>query len=153
KSSSALSEARTDADRLRGRLADSAAREADHARRFAAVQQELADARSEIASLHDQLSHSEALRAKLEGNLFEAGAAADTAELLELRRELAVQRQRADMHEHTAARQRRRVDELLSTRDALLSRMAEWQRLVHLGNSEAVDLGEFMASLRQDVMV
>src|SRR6185369_4437221 len=101
KLSSALKEARADADRLRSRLAERAAREADHARRYGLIHQELADARAEIVSLHDQLSHSEALRAKLEGHLFEAGATADTAELLDLRRDLAVQKQRAEMHEQT----------------------------------------------------
>jgi predicted nucleic acid-binding Zn-ribbon protein len=153
KFSSALGEARADADRLRGRLAEAAAREADHARRYSLVQQEVADARAEIVSLHEHLSRSEALRARLEGDLFEPGAATDAAELLSLRQELAVERERAQAHEQSAGRLRRRVDELLMTRDALLSRMAEWQRRVQAGNPEAIDLAEFIASLRQDIMV
>ena len=153
KFSSALADARADADRLRGRLAEAAAREADHARRYSSVHQELADARAEIVSLHEHLSRSEALRARLEGHLFEAGAGTDGAELVTLRQELAVERERAQAHEQSAARLRRRVDELLMTRDALLSRMAEWQRLVQTGNPEAIDLAEFIASLRQDIMV
>jgi predicted nucleic acid-binding Zn-ribbon protein len=152
KFSSALADARADADRLRGRLAEAAAREADHARRYSSVHQELADARAEIVSLHEHLSRSEALRARLEGHLFEAGAGTDGAELVTLRQELAVERERAQAHEQSAARLRRRVDELLMTRDSLLSRMAEWQRLVQAGNPEAIDLAEFIALLRQDIM-
>jgi hypothetical protein len=152
KLSSALTEARGDADRLLGRLAAAAAREADQARRFSFVQQELADARAEIASLREQLTRSEALRSRLEGHLFEGGAGSDVAELLQLRQEVAVERERAQVNEQTAARLRARADELLMSRDTLFSRMAEWHSLVQTGNSDAVDLGEFIASLRQDIM-
>jgi hypothetical protein len=153
KLSSALAEARSDADRLCARLAEAAAREADHARRYSLVHQELADARAEIASLRDHLSRSEALRARLEGQMFEPGSGTDAGELIALRQETLVERQRAHVLERTAARLRTRVDELLTSRDTLFSRMAEWQRLVQTGNSDAVDLGEFIASLRQDIMV
>jgi hypothetical protein len=149
--SSALVDARADADRLRGRLAEAAAREADHAKRYSFVQQELAEARADIVSLHEHLNRSEALRAKLEGHRFEPGS--DAAELVRLRQELVSQRERATAHEQTATRLRARTDELLASRDTLLTRMAEWQRLVQSGNPEAVDLGEFIAELRQDILV
>ena len=151
KLATALAEARGDADRLLGRIAAGAAREADHARRFSLVQQELADARAEIASLREHLTRSEALRARLEGHLFEGGGT-DAAELIRLRLEAAVQRERASVNEESASRLRTRVDELLVSRDTLFSRLAEWQSLVQTGNSDAVDLGEFIAALRQDIM-
>ena len=71
---SQLESARVEADLARTRLADAAAREADHVRRYSAAMQELAEARAEIASLHRRLEHSEALRAQLEGQLFEPDA-------------------------------------------------------------------------------
>src|SRR5262245_30143864 len=64
--SSAVDGARADADRLRSSLAEAAAREADHAHRYSLVHQELAEARSEIASLHERLGRTEALRSELE---------------------------------------------------------------------------------------
>src|SRR5690606_24521167 len=82
---SQLESARAEADLARTRLADAAAREAEHARRYSAAVQELAEARAEIASLHRRLEHSEALRAELEGQLFEQGAQDDAQELVRLR--------------------------------------------------------------------
>ncbi|MGH7467962.1 MAG: hypothetical protein ACRENP_08250 [Longimicrobiales bacterium] len=153
KVSSALAETRADADRLRGRLAEAAAREADHARRYSFVHQDLAEARADVASLHERLNWSEALRAELEGHLFEAGSASDAAELIRLRRDVLSQRQRALVGEQTSARLRARVDELLISRETLLTRVAEWQWLVQKGNPGAVDLGEFIAELRRDILV
>jgi hypothetical protein len=149
---SALEEARADADRLRSSLAQSAAREADHARRFSIVHQELAEARAEIASLHERLGRSDALRAELEGHLFEAGARADAREIVRLRRELLTHRHRTLTSEETAARLRARVDELLMSRETLLTRVAEWQRLVRMDDPGAVDLSEFIAELRRDIL-
>lgn len=149
---SALEDARADADRVRARLAEVAAREADHARRYGQVHEELAEARAEIASLHERLDRSEAFRAELEGHLFEAGARGDAAELVRLRREVLAERQRALVNERTLARLRSRVEELLSSRETLLTRVAEWQRLVRTDGPEAVDLAEFMAELRRDIL-
>jgi hypothetical protein len=153
KAGSALAAARADADRLRNNLAESAAREADHARRSSLVQQELADARAELVSLHERLGSSEALRAELEGHLFEAGTRGDRGELLRLRRELLAQQQRSLTSEQTAARLRARVDELLLSRDTLLARVAEWQLMVGQEESGAVDLAEFISELRRDIMM
>jgi hypothetical protein len=152
KASSALDDARADADRLRSSLAEAAAREADHAHRSSRVHQELAEARSEIASLHERLGRSEALRAELEGHLFEAGKRVDAVEMIRLRRELLTYRHRALISEDATARLRSRVDELLMSRETLLTRVAEWQRLVRLDDPGAVDLGEFIAELRHDIM-
>ena len=153
KASSALAAARADADRLRNNLAEAAAREAGHARRFSLVQQELAEARAELVSIHEQLGSSEALRAELEGHLFEAGSHSDRGELLRMRRELLAQQQRSLTSEQTAARLRARVDELLLSRDTLLARVAEWQLMLGQEGSEAVDLAEFIAELRRDIMM
>ena len=60
-----LEAARGEADQARTRLAESAAREADHARRYAAVHQEIAGARADVAAMHRRLERSEALRAVL----------------------------------------------------------------------------------------
>lgn len=149
---SALEDARAEADRLRVRLAEAAAREADHARRYSTVHQELAEARAEIVSLHEALDRSEAQRAELEGHLFESGARDDAAELIRLRREVLAQRDRCLAAERAASRLRTRVDDLLQSREALLSRVATWQRLIRQDGPEAVDLAEFMAELRRDIL-
>lgn len=149
---SALDDARADADFVRAKLADAAAREADHARRYSLVHQELAETRAEITSLHERLSRSEALRAELEGHLFEAGARGDAAELVRLRREVVAQRQRSLISEQTCSRLRARVDKLLASRETLLTRVAEWQRLVRIEGPTAVDLAEFIAELRGDIL-
>lgn len=149
---SALDEARSEADSVRMKLAEGAVREADQARRHSLVHQELAEARAEIASLRERLDRSEALRAELEGHLFEAGARGDAAELVRLRREVMAQRQRSIVSERTSARLRARADELLMSRETLLTRVAEWQRLVQREGPAAADLAEFMAELRRDIL-
>jgi len=149
---SALDEARADADRVRARLADVAAREADLVRRYSLAHQELAEARAEVASLHERLGRSEGLRAELEGHFFEGGARDDAGELLRLRREVLAQRDRCVNSERAAARLRTRVDDLLQSREVLLSRVATWQRLVRQDGPDAIDLAEFMAELRRDIL-
>lgn len=149
---SALDEARADADRSRASLAVATAREAAHARRHGLLHQELAEAREEIVSLHERLDRSEVLRAELDGHLFESGARDDTAELVRLRREVLALRERSLSSEQTLARVRARMDQLLLTREVLLTRVAAWQRLVQTDGPEAVDLAEFMAELRQDIL-
>src|SRR5439155_25504385 len=42
--------------------------------------------------------------------------------------------------------------ELLAARETLLTRVVEWQRAVRDGDTEAVDLAEFIASLRRAVL-
>src|SRR5690606_19893540 len=79
-------------------------------------------------------------------------AQGDAAELVRLRREVLAQRQAALGHERAASRLRARVDELLMSRDALLTRIAEWQRLAWKDAPEAVDLAAFMAELRRDIL-
>lgn len=149
---SQLESARAEADLARTRLADAAAREADHARRYTAALQQLAEARAEIASLHRQLEHSEALRAELEGRLFEPGTREDAEELVRLRRELLVERHRANANERTAARLRERVEELQTSRETILSHLAEWQELVRRDGPEAVDLARYMSDLRREIL-
>jgi hypothetical protein len=149
---SSLHEARAEADRARTRLAEAAAREADHARRQSFLHEELAAAREEVAALHGRLEHSEALRAELEGQLFESGAGDDAGELIRLRHEVQTERQRAVVNERAVAHLRARVDELVATRETLLTRVAEWQRVVRQGDPDAVDLAEFIAALRGDIL-
>src|SRR6185503_12208194 len=114
--------------------------------------EELAQAREEAASLHRRLEHSEALRAEVEGRLFESGARDDTAELARLRRELLAERQRSISYETTVSGLRARVDELIASRETLLARVVEWQRTVRLGDAESVDLGEFISALRREIL-
>ena len=148
----ALDEARADADQARVRLAEAAAREAGETRRLSLLQDEVARAREEVAALHRRLEHSEALRAKLQGHLFESEPRDDAKELVRLRREVAAARERIAGSEQTASQLRARVDELVASRETLLTRVVEWQRAVRHGDTEAVDLAEFIASLRRAVL-
>ncbi|MFO7262153.1 MAG: HEAT repeat domain-containing protein [bacterium] len=149
---SQLESARVEADLARTRLAEAAAREADHARRYSAAMQELAEARAEIASLHRRLEHSEALRAQLEGQLFEPDTRGDAEELVRLRREVLVERHRADVNERIAARLRQRVEELEASRETILSHLAEWQQLVRREGPDAVDLARYLSDLRREIL-
>lgn len=149
---SALDAARDEADRARTKLADASAREADHARRFSLVHEELAEARAEIATLHRHLERSEALREEIAGHLFEAGAREDGEELVRLRQKVLADDQRALISDRTVARLRERVEELVSSRDTLLTRIAEWQQLIREDGPEAADLSEFLAELRHEIL-
>jgi chromosome segregation ATPase len=149
---SALQSARAEADQARTRLAEAVTREADYARRAADSLAELASAREEVALLHRRLEHSEALRAETEGRLLESGARDEAGELVRLRREEREQRRRADANAKTLSEMRARIEELMATRETLLTRVAEWQRVVRHGEPEAVDLSEFIAALRGDIL-
>src|SRR5882762_5101175 len=148
----ALDEARAEADQARIRLAEAAAREAGETQRLSVLQDEVARARAEVAALHRRLEHSEALRAKSQGHLFESESRDDAQELVRLRREVAAARERIAASEQTAPQLRARVDELVASRETLLTRVVEWQRAVRDGDTEAVDLAEFIASLRRAVL-
>lgn len=148
----ALDEARAEADQARVRLAEAAAREAGETRRMSLLQDEIARAREEVAALHRRLEHSEALRAKQQGHLFESESRDDAQELVRLRREAAAAHERLAASEQTASQLRARVDELVATRETLLARVVEWQRAVRDGDTEAVDLAEFIGSLRRAVL-
>ncbi len=148
----ALDEARAEADQARIRLAEAAAREAGETLRLSVLQDEVARARAEVAALHRRLEHSEALRAKLQGHFFESEGRDDAQELVRLRREVAAARERIAASEQTASQLRARVDELVASRETLLTRVVEWQRAVRDGDTEAVDLAEFIASLRRAVL-
>lgn len=149
---SQLEHARAEADLARTRLAEAAAREAENARRLADLQMQLAEARAEIASLHRQLERADALRAELEGHLFESSARQDAEELVRLRRELLVERHRAAMFERQAERLRNRVEELRTSRETLLTRVAEWQQLVREDGPEAIDLSRYLSELRREIL-
>lgn len=148
----ALDEARAEADQARVRLAEAAAREAGETRRMSLLQDEVARAREEVAALHRRLEHSEALRAKQQGHLFESEAQGDAQELVRLRRDVAAAQGRIAASEQTASQLRARVDELVATRETLLTRVVEWERAVRAGDTEAVDLAEFIGSLRRAVL-
>src|SRR4029077_11544696 len=111
-----------------------------------------ARARAEVAALHRRLEHSEALRAKLQGHLFESEGKGDAQELARLRREVAGARERIAASEQTASLLRARVGELVASRETLLTRGVEWERAVRAGDPEALDLAEFIASLRRAVL-
>ncbi|HUL04122.1 MAG TPA: hypothetical protein VLV16_12955 [Gemmatimonadales bacterium] len=148
----ALDEARAEADLARVRLAEAAARQVGETQRLSQLQDEVAQAREEVAALHRRLEHSEALRAKLQGHLFESEARDDAQELVRLRREVAAARERIAGSEQTASQLRARVDELVASRETLLTRVVEWQRSVSDGDIEAVDLAEFIGSLRRALL-
>ncbi|HTI06534.1 MAG TPA: hypothetical protein VL549_14615 [Gemmatimonadales bacterium] len=148
----ALEAARAEADQARVRLAAAAAREAGETRRMSLLQDEVARAREEVATLHRRLEHSEALRAKQQGHLFESEPQGDAQELVRLRREVAAAQERIAASEQTASQLRARVDELVASRETLLARVIEWQQAVRHGDTEAVDLAEFIGSLRRAVL-
>lgn len=148
----ALDEARAEADQARIRLAEAAAREAGETRRLSLLQDEVARAREEVAALHRRLEHSEALRAKLQGHLIESEPREDAQELVRLRREVAAAQERIAASEQIASQLRARVDELTASRETLLTRVVEWQGAVREGDTEAVDLAEFIGSLRRAVL-
>jgi len=116
------------------------------------LQDELARARAEVAAMHRRLEKSEALRAKSQGHLFESDSRDDAQELMRLRREVAAAHERIAASEQTASQLRARLDELVASRETLLSRVVEWQRAVRNGDPEAVDLAEFIGSLRRAVL-
>jgi hypothetical protein len=148
----ALDEARAEADQARIRLAEAAAREAGETQRLSVLQDEVARARAEVAALHRRLEQSEALRAKLQGHFFESEGRDDAQELMRLRREVAAAHERIAASEQTTPQLRARVDELVASRETLLTRVVEWQRAVRDGDTEAVDLAEFIGSLRRAVL-
>jgi hypothetical protein len=148
----ALDEARAEADQARIRLAEAAAREAGETRRVSLLQDEVARAREEVAALHRRLEQSEALRAKSQGHLFESDGRDDAQELVRLRRDVAATHERIAASEQTASQLRARVDELVASRETLFTRVVEWQRAVRNGDTEAVDLAEFIGSLRRAVL-
>jgi hypothetical protein len=148
----ALDEARAEADQARIRLAEAAAREAGETQRLSVIQDEVARARAEVAALHRRLEQSEALRAKLQGHLIESEPREDAQELVRLRREVAGAHERIAASEQIASQLRARVDELVASRETLLTRVVEWQRAVRAGDPEALDLAEFIASLRRAVL-
>lgn len=147
-----VDEARAEAHRARALVAEATAREADHARRQRLLHEELAAAREEVASLHHRLEHSESLRAGLEGRLFESTRPEDGRELVRLRGEVAAHRDLTVAAQRNVAELRERVAELTASREALLSRVAEWQYAVRNGNGDAVDLAEFIAVLSRDIL-
>ncbi|MEX2471123.1 MAG: HEAT repeat domain-containing protein [Gemmatimonadota bacterium] len=148
----ALATARDDADQVREQLAVVAARETEHARRYCLIHEELAEARAEIAVLHRHLERSEALRAEIAGHLFEGDVGEDREELLRLRRKALAEDQRAMVSDRSLARLRARVEELVASRETLLTRVAEWQQLIRRDGPEAADLSEFLAELRREIL-
>lgn len=147
-----VDEARAEAHRARASLAETTAREADRSRRHQLVLEDLAAAREEIGSLHHRLEHSEALRAGLEGRLFESTAPEDAQELVRLRGEVAAARDLTDARQRTVADLRARVEELVASRETLLTRVAEWQCAAREGDVDAINLAEFIAALRHDIL-
>jgi hypothetical protein len=147
-----VDEARAEAHRARERLAETTARQAERTRQHQILHDELAQAREEVALLHRRLEHSEALRAQLEGRLFEGSAPEDAEELVRLRGEVATYRDLTAAREKIVTDLRARVGGLVAGRETLLSRVTEWQCAIQEGNADAVDLAEFIAMLTGDIL-
>ncbi len=147
-----VDEARAEAHRARERLAETTARQADRGRQHQLLHEELSAAREEIALLHRRLEHSEALRASLEGRMFEGSTPEDAEELVRLRGEVAAYRDLTAARERIVTDLRARVGGLVAGRETLLSRVTEWQCAVQEGNADAVDLAEFIAMLTGDIL-
>jgi hypothetical protein len=147
-----VDEARAEAHRARERLAETTARQAERTRVHQLLHEELAAAREELALLHRRLEHSEALRAQLEGRLFEGTTPEDAEELVRLRGEVAAYRDLTAARDKIVKDLRARVGGLVAGRETLLSRVTEWQCAVQEGNADAVDLAEFIAMLTGDIL-
>jgi hypothetical protein len=147
-----VDEARAEAHRARELLAKAAAREADQARRHQLLFEDLAAVREEIESLHHRLEHSEAIRAGLEGRVFESAAPEDAQELVRLRSEVTTARDLTVARQRTVADLRARVEELVASRETLLTRVAEWQCAAREGDIDAINMAEFIAALRHDIL-
>ena len=147
-----VDEARAEAHRARERLAETTARQAERGRQHQLLHEELAAAREEVALLHRRLEHSEALRASLEGRLFEGSTPEDAEELVRLRGEVAAYRDLTAARERIVTDLRARVGGLVAGRETLLSRVTEWQCAIQEGNADAVDLAEFIAMLTGDIL-
>lgn len=147
-----VDEARAEAHRARERLAETTARQAERTRQHQLLHEELAAAREEVALLHRRLEHSEALRAQLEGRLFEGSTPEDAEELVRLRGEVAAYRDLTAARERIVTDLRARVGGLVAGRETLLSRVTEWQCAIQEGNADAVDLAEFIAMLTGDIL-
>jgi len=147
-----VDEARAEAHRARERLAETTARQAERGRQHQLLHEELAAAREEIGLLHRRLEHSEALRARLEGRLFEGNTPEDAEELVRLRGEVAAYRDLTAARQKIVTDLRERVGGLVAGRETLLSRVTEWQCAVQEGNADAVDLAEFIAMLTGDIL-
>jgi hypothetical protein len=147
-----VDEARAEAHRARELLAEATAREANQARRHQLLLEDLAAVREEIESLHHRLEHSEAIRAGLEGRLFESAAPEDAGELIRLRGEVATAHDLTAARQRTVADLRARVEELVASRETLLTRVAQWQCAAREGDPDAINLAEFIAALRHDIL-
>jgi hypothetical protein len=147
-----VDEARAEAHRARVQLAETTARQADRSRQHQLLHEELAAAREEIALLHRRIEHSEALRARLEGRLFEGNTPEDAAELVRLRGEVAAYRDLTAARQKIVADLRSRVGELVAGRETLLSRVTEWQYATRGGDADAVNLAEFISVLTGDIL-
>src|SRR5207302_805042 len=101
--------------------------------RLSVLQDEVARARAEVAALHRRLEHSEALRAKLQGHLFESEGKGDAQELMRLRREVAAARERIAASEQTAPQLRARVDDLVAALAAAQNPQDQVELLLRLG--------------------
>lgn len=147
-----VDEARAEAHKARALLAEATAREAEHAGRHQRLHEELAATREELGTLHRRLEQSEALRAGLEGRLFESETPDDARELVRLRGEVAAHRDLAAARQRMVAELQTRVEELVTSREALFSRVAEWQYQARNGDADAIDLAEFIAALSHDIL-
>jgi hypothetical protein len=63
-----------------------------------------------------------------------------------------VQRERALASQRALADLRARVEELVASRETVLTRVAEWQRSLEAGDDDALDLAEFISALRRDIL-
>ncbi len=146
---SALDSARAEADKAREQLAVSVSREAEYAGRCSELEAELAEARAEILSLHRKLDFGESLRCELEGRLMEPRSDGDA---VNLKAELHAATERRRVQERIVVDLRRRFEQVAASRERLFARVAEWQACVRNDSPEAIDLAEFIADLRGEIL-
>lgn len=145
---SVLADERRTVRDLREQLAEAASRESEAAARNAALEERLADAKREMVALGDRTAHADAERSALERRMETSGR--DTAkEIAELCRKLEHEQARAESQKRALEHARERVTSLERARESFFARLIEWQQLAR---TDDVDLAEFIAELRSEIM-
>lgn len=145
---SVLADERRTVRDLREQLAEAATRESEGARRIAALEERLADAKREMVALGDRTAHADAERTALERRMESSGR--ETAkEIAQLCRKLEHEQTRAETQMRALEHARERVASLERARESFFARLIEWQQLAR---ADDVDLAEFIAELRSEIM-
>ena len=130
-------------------LAKAAGREAESAGRVFELEQRLAEARQEVATLSERHAVADAERLNLERSLAQAGSGLSVKTL---RTALLQEKQRADIKSRALETARIRIHALERARERFFYKLVQWQRLIENNERDNIDLAEFIAELRGEIM-